>query len=120
MEIIRDGHAYELTPAELEQAYRQQQQNYRLMDAARHLADHYGQTPDAPWDAEAVGSIQEDLDCTFASACDPNSVDYLLERIVERFEDGFDCNMDENQQYETAIQSIISSRQQMFTPDLSV
>lgn len=120
MKIVRDNRSYELTPEELEQAYREQERNYRLADAARQLADYYGQEPNEAWEAEAAEAIRRELGCSFAAACDPNGEGYLLDAILEGFADKFDCNVDENQQFEAAIEALIESRQELRPPGLSV
>lgn len=120
MKIVRDDRSYELTPEELEQAYREQERNYRLADAARQLANYYGEEINEPWEAEAAEAFRRELGCSFEAACDPNCPDYLLDAIVEGFEDNFDCNVDENQQFETAIQRLIQSHQERLASGISL
>lgn len=86
MEIKRtfDGVEYtiELTPDEIEKAYRLQEKNYRLEDAECHLEPYV-----------ESGDISE------------NSItDVVLEELVDWFFDRFDCNIPENDIWDRVIE----------------
>lgn len=96
MNIQRNGKTIELTATEVEEAYREQLHNYRKQDAVKHLGDMFGKEPEGFSQKYGIelNEIVKD--------------DGFLDVIVERFEDEFDCNIDENSQWENAIQIVLA------------
>lgn len=80
MTIERGGKQYKLTPEEIEEAYREQQRKYLLIDAEDHLADYleHHELPKLKKKARI-------------RAC---------EELVDIFERYSDCNIDENSRWE--------------------
>lgn len=99
MNIQRNGKTIELTAAEVEEAYREQLHNYRKQDAVKHLGDMFGGEPE-----EFSHKYGIDLDEMVKD-------DGFLDVCVERFEDELDCNIDENSQWENAIQTTLAEQQ---------
>lgn len=110
MKIIRNGESFDLTPEELEEAYREQEHNYRLQDAARHLCDFvWYDCEQSCWVApHSEASFINEYGFPFLPLLDKNSNEYVLEYIVERFSDEFDCNFDENSIFEDIITAMLS------------
>lgn len=78
-----------LSPEELEYAYRVRLFLYRLEDAKRHAADLYGENP----------SVLAGFD----------DGDYAY--MAERFEDEYDCNVNENSQWESIVESTLKDKE---------
>ena len=101
-----NGKTYTMTSAEIEAAYRHQLHAYRMQDAERHINnlvfDEDEHDPDSEYQKQAIDEFNNSHGCTYAALMDG------LECIIERFEDDFDCNVDENTQWQNAIKNVIS------------
>lgn len=99
MKIYRDCKAYELTPMELEEAYREKQMEYRCSDASEHLANLF--------------EDQEDhFFFTYGMTLDAASKDKsLLNEIVQYFERHFNACHDEDEQWEEAITTLLDKKE---------
>lgn len=82
-----DGVDYdiELTPDELERAYRTQEENYRREDAELHLAPYI----------ESGDILEESVS------------DVVLDELVDRFFDFYDCNIPENDIWDRVIEEYV-------------
>lgn len=87
MIIERNGSKIELTPEELELAFYEQFHIFCLNDAKAHLND-----------------IFESYDLALSPI--PMGI---LEEIVLKFEDSYDCNFSENDTWDSAIQAVLGS-----------
>ena len=109
MKIVRNGIEIELSDEELEAAYREREQQYRRMDCTVHLAEYFGIDVEAD-DVNATGDYERFFrvfGCTFIDAVSLDSKYCVLDLLVERFNDRFDANIDENGQWENAIDEIV-------------
>lgn len=98
-----NGNEYCFTSEELEAAYRRQLRNYRRQDALNHLNEFiYG---DLPWDdnerKENEAAFEQRFGLTAEQALE------LVDLIVERFEDREDCNLSENENWESCIRDLL-------------
>lgn len=110
MSKIRFSHLgvqYEMTTEQIEAAYRYQLHQYRLADAARQLSIlAFGlDDPD-----ELDENTRKEDEQTFL---DTYGLSYeeakdMLELFAERFEDDFDCNVDENSAWQNAITNCLA------------
>lgn len=91
-----------LTNEERERVYREVEREYRLKDAEKHLLEHFN-----------FESSDEDLSCpelelkcgySLEEAIDPESPNYILDYLVEAYEDAADCNVAENQTWDSVIE----------------
>ena len=100
------GKSYAMMADEIEAAYRHQLHAYRMQDAERHVNnlvfDEDEHDPDSEYQKQAIDEFNNSHGCTYAALMDG------LECIIERFEDDFDCNVDENTQWQNAIKTVIS------------
>lgn len=99
-----NGVKYAMTEQEIEAAYRYRLHQYRLEDARRHLNIFVfgvddGSAFDDPEYEEDRANFAVEYGITYSFAMS----DEMLEEYVRRFEDSFDCNCDENRQWEAAI-----------------
>ena len=97
---------YTLTPEQLEAAYREQERNYRLMDAVNQLADYYsvGEFYQNDGDYEANWDrFQTIWGFSYGQAINPNSVYYLLDSLADRFLHCQSCDNAENDIWESVI-----------------
>ena len=90
--------------------YRHQEKMYRLEDADRQLREYFGITDDAEEEdlPACYAKLEENIGATYEEATDPNSGSYILDYLVERFADEFDCNVAENDIWQSVIQSFIN------------
>lgn len=98
MRITRNGHHIELTAEELEAAYREQQRNYQREDVAEHIASLFDEDIEVQEHLQKCGITPQELmaDTHFADL------------VIEHFTHDFDCNIDENTMWRTAIINAIS------------
>lgn len=85
MQIIRNSQHILLTPAEMEQAYREREMYYRTKDAAGHAQEiciHKGYHT----------NILEDSD---------------YKKIAEQFLANYDCNISENELFESVVEEYL-------------
>lgn len=101
MKITRNGMEFELTPAELEQAFREQKHNYQRRDAEEHLREWANKTfSDEEHFARCVGF-------TLDEACSYDSEHFLLDHLVAAFEKHESCELDENSVWDEQIPDVI-------------
>lgn len=98
MKITRNGMEFELTPAELEQAYREKKHYYLLCDADSQLMDFCN--ADMQGVVARCGFKREDLS-------DPNAEHYMLEKFVAAFENHHDCEQAENDVWQEVIRNVL-------------
>lgn len=103
-----NGMRYTMTEQEIEAAYRYQERRYRLQDAKRHLdiivfGLDDGDALDDPESKEAMAYFAKQYGISYEEA----SSDKMLEEYLRRFEGRFDCNYDENSQWEASILSAL-------------
>lgn len=110
MTIYRENKAITLTPEEVEAAYREQFHNYLILDAEQHFSELYE-------DEELFARTYR---FTVDQACDPGSPHYLLENLVTRFEHEQDCNIPENQTWESCIETEMQRVRWQVIEDLSL
>lgn len=113
MTITRNGAQFVLTDEELGQAFRECERMYRKEDAARQLADYCGiiRDDDPYWDAagDSVSTIQhkersernkqefkEKYGISFDDLLNEKSKYYILDILVDKFDDCQDCDISEN------------------------
>lgn len=109
MKIERNGTEFELTEEELEAAYRERELEYRRMDCTVHLAEYFGIDVEAD-DVNATGDYKrffKVFGCTFLDAVSLDSKHCVFDLLIERFNDRFDANIDENGQWENVIDEIV-------------
>jgi len=107
-DVIRfehDGKMYVMTADEIEAAYRYQERQYRLSDAERQFnLFALGADPDSLDDDElhdAISSFEKVNGIGYEEAMG------LLEAFADRYEDNFDCNVDENTAWENAVREVL-------------
>lgn len=100
MKITRNGMEFELTPAELEQAFREQERNYRRNDAESHLCE---------WADEGFyeGEFEDCVGFSLEAACDETSEHFLLDHLVDAFDKKKDCNNDENSTWDVCVPEVV-------------
>ena len=100
-----DEQTIELTSAEMLNLYDAQVRVFLLEDAERQLMDYV--------DYSCLDAAHDDFDSAFGfslnEAVDCSSEHYLLDRIVDRFTDKFDCNVAENDLWFEAIEDVLMS-----------
>ena len=105
MDIIRNGVTYTLTADELEQAYREQERNYRIEDARFHLECflqiRYSFTG---WET----AFRRESGVTVEDLTNPESQHYVLDWMADQYDDRQDCNRDENSVWEEIVQETLS------------
>ena len=101
-----DGKTYAMTPEEIEAAYRYQQKQYRLQDAAAQLNMFIAGVSDPDWDepefAEELVWFEKTHGITYKQAQE------LAEEFLLAFESLADCNVDENTTWQRAIGNVLS------------
>lgn len=85
-----DGKSWEMTPEQIEAAYRYREYQYRLADAKNQLELH------EDWIEGEYGYSYDE------------AIEYA-EELVERFQDNFDCNMPENNVWINCIREMFDS-----------
>lgn len=88
--VIRSGE-------EVEAIFRFRERQYRLLDAERLFFDHLTENliSEEEFERKYRFSVEE--------ATNPESEHYILLDLVKRFEDCFDCNLAENDVWNTVI-----------------
>lgn len=101
----------DLTEEELLKAYREQEHIFQLNDAYNQLCDYLGFNADnTEPSAEDKAAIQQ---FTFEYGFNPSwlvnkdSPYYALERIVDKFNYYYDCNLDENSLYQSFCEQVL-------------
>ena len=108
MYIERNNEKIVLTPEELKMAYYEQLHQYRLEDAERQLLFYIGYDED-----DDTGAVEEEFAKKYGfsirDAVNATSEHYILEAIVDRYEDCLDCNIDENSTWQSACSFVLKS-----------
>lgn len=100
------GKRYEMTEEQLEAAYRFRQKQYRMVDAKSHLEQFiYGDEPSTMSDFDI--QYQED-DFFDRYHMTPQEAFGKLQKIVSRYDQDCDCNLDENSRWRNAIQNVLT------------
>ena len=106
-----DGTEYALTEKEIEGAYRYRLRQCRLEDAKRHLrilalnVDDVGCLTDAE-----VAVKKQDFERRYGVSLEDASAPDMLSEYLRRFESRFNCDYDENTQWEAAIEAVLMDR----------
>ena len=124
MTITRNGAQFVLTDEELEQAFREWERLYRKENAARHLFEYCGiiRDDDPYWDtaSDSASAIhkersernrvefQEKYGIPFDDLLDEKSKYYILDILVNKFEDCQDCDVSENDNWYGVINDTLS------------
>lgn len=99
-----NGVQYAMTEQEIEAAYRYRLYQYRLEDAKRHLNTLvFGVDDGSSFDGPESEQAKSDFTERYSISYEEASSDDMLDEYVRRFESRFDCNCDENSQWEAAI-----------------
>lgn len=100
IQIKHNGCIYHLQEDAIEAAYRYKLRQYRSEDCYNHLCDIV--FADALMSEEEAKEVfEEEYGMTYDEAAS------LMDEMIDRFEDKFDCNQDENAMWENAIKSVI-------------
>lgn len=96
-----------LTYEEKETVFREMQRMYATMDAKRHLLTTFGfDDSDEDWSCE---TFESKVNYSLDEAIDPESKNYILDYLVEKYFDAFDCNVPENTTWECVIDDWLNS-----------
>lgn len=92
-----------MTEAEIEAAYRYQESQYRKMDALRQLNCFIFGHDDPNFEIEAacLSDFEERYGVSYSAAQE------LIDIFIEKFYDIFDCNVPENDIWQTAIEEVL-------------
>lgn len=85
-----DGKSWEMTPEQIEAAYRYKERQYRIDDAYNQLELN------ADWIEEKYGYS-------------PDEIMDFADELTERFEDKFDCNVSENDAWVARITEMFNA-----------
>lgn len=107
--FMHNGKAFCMTAEEIEAAYRYQEHYYRLEDAKSHLKKLVfgcddGSDFDDPEDQQTKDDFAEEYGISYDQAVSEN----MLEEYLLRFGERFDCNQDENSQWEAVIKAALN------------
>jgi len=100
---------FELTEYELETAYRKREHQYRLADAEIQLSAFFGINTEenSPFDEEDSKENSHAFvmkyGYPFVELMDVESRNYALEALVAEYEDAMDCNVAENDTWQSVI-----------------
>ena len=104
----------ELTEEELEQAYRGQQENYRMQDVQNHIEDLCEQYS-AIDDETGISEFETKFGFPTAFIVDDDKfAKDFKNACLAAFEENFDCNEDENTMWESAITKTIKDWQDTY------
>lgn len=117
MKITRDfgagTYTFELTPEELEKAYREQEANYRTEDARRHILDFAGYDEDESEEYfdnyNAITIFQERYGLSLLDLANGVGEESAAIRqdIIDKFQHIFDCNIPENDLWDNTIRMVL-------------
>lgn len=103
-----NGVKYVMTEQEIEAAYRYREHQYRLEDARRQFNTIvFGSDGASGLDDLKSKQAKADFSVRYGIGCEEASSDDMLEEYLRRFENRFDCNQDENSQWEAAILAVL-------------
>lgn len=103
-----NGVTYHMTEEEIEAAYRYQERKYRLDDARCQLnllvfGYDIGEDTEDPEYNEDKSYFLQNYGISYEEA----SSERMLDKYLRRFWNRFECNYDENSQWEAAIHSVL-------------
>lgn len=103
------GKAYTMSKEEIDAAYWYKQQEFQMEDALVHLNYLvFGYDPDFEDPENATPGELEDMECfQFQYGISYADAKKLLPKIVEKYNDHFDCNNAENDMWRYAIDCIL-------------
>lgn len=107
MKIIRNGQEWELTPAELREAFEEQRKEYLKEDAVSQLCFHALEGDSEGIDEAAMGAFKRRYGIDFSELLNEDSKFYMVKRIMEKFEKNSSCNEAENITYETIVEELL-------------
>lgn len=100
-----------LTDAEVYEVCQVQQEQSRLQDAKVHLDEVVFGTNPERLEKEDVAQkkqrFQEQYGFSYDEAIDPENKHFVLEEAARRFRDKYDCEIDENSQWEAVIEYLL-------------
>lgn len=100
-----------LSDDEVYEVYQAQQERFRLQDARDHFDELvFGTDPEALEEEDVHQEkqrFQAQYGFNYDEAVDPESQHFVLERAIQRFQARFNCENDENAQWEAAIQYVL-------------
>lgn len=100
-----------LSDDEMYEVYQAQQERFRLRDAQDHFDEFvFGADPEALDEARVEQEkqrFQERYGFSYDEADDPKSEHYVLEEAARRFRNKYDCEIDENTQWEAVIEYLL-------------
>lgn len=103
-----NGVKYAMTEQEIEAAYRYREHQYRLEDARRQFNTIvFGSDGESGLDDLEREQARTDFVERYGIGYEEASSDDMLEEYLRRFENRFDCNQDENSQWEAAIMAVL-------------
>ena len=110
MIINRESKKFELTPEELEQAYRERLRQYTEMNAKVHFLARFDDEPESAEDVptEEAKNFADEYGFSVLDAVNPDSKDYILGDLADRYEHDHDCNIDENSMWQNLIDDYLS------------
>jgi len=104
-----DGVEYAMTKGEIEAAYRYRRHQHRLGDAKRQLNTLiFGCDDGSGFDDPEGKKIKEDFQQDYGISYDVAISLPMLEEYLRRFEGRFNCDYDENSQWEAAIRAALA------------
>ena len=95
----------ELSPAEMLSLYGMQMNEFLLEDAERQLRNY----AEYAFHSTSGADFPEDYGFTIDEAVDSSSEYYLLDSIVERYSDSYDCSISENDLWYNTIEYVLKS-----------
>ena len=108
MKIIRNDVEIELTQEELLAAFREQDRNYLLEDAERQYKEWLD---DNDWDESSPADIDgftRKFGFAPSAPYTAGNEHYMLDQFVERYSNGYDCNIAENDLWRNAIDDVMA------------
>lgn len=100
-----------LSDDEMYEVYQAQQERFRLRDAQDHFDEFvFGADPEALDEARVEQEkqrFQERYGFSYDEAVDPKSEHYVLGEAARRFRNKYDCEIDENTQWEVVIEDLL-------------
>ena len=100
-----------LTDEEVYEVYQAQQEQFRLQDAREHFDEVvFGADLEALEEDAVEQEKQRFLDqygFSYDEAVDPGSKHYVLGEAARRFRNKYDCEIDENSQWEAVIEYLL-------------
>lgn len=110
MKINRGDKEFELTTEELEQAYRERLRQYTEEDAEVHFLARFDGEPESAEDVsdKEAENFADEYGFTVLDAVNPDSKDYIIGDLADRYEHDHDCNIDENSMWRDLIDDYLA------------